>query len=178
MADQDQRRGHGTNHRAGGAYATACRQAPARIRILHTWRTKNGAGRAWRVTVSQAAAKLHRITYSCTWHVTIGLKSSGKLNGRAWVDNCDGASLCYQTAASRKRDITTGSGWTGTIKTGSSTEGCTDANYAWVNLDCVSDPDVWGYETIGIFTVYRVNGSITGPIDKYSPIYTLSELCY
>lgn len=98
-----------------------------------------------------------------------------ELNGQDWTSNCTpNVSACAQGADMLWK--TPGGQFT-LLKAGSQTSGCVQADYAWVNVKCYSDPVVMTYEDQGTFTIVWDDGYVYGPATLDSNTYTFSKQC-
>lgn len=158
----------------------AC-HARIRVSLLGTHWTKSSVTRTERVTllVPVRPGGPLRQEGECTLNEEIFYKpTKNELTGRDWTDNCTAPPdpypvQCHQTA---QMDWKTPGGSFIVIKTGSSTYGCVEADYAWVNTHCTPSTDNT-YEDVGTFTIIWDTGDVFGPKSYSSPSFTTAHHC-
>jgi hypothetical protein len=98
------------------------------------------------------------------------------LRGYAYHHTCTGVRTCFQTADLQMRSPTDPDSWF-TIKDGRQEAGCTSAHASVVGKSCLTSKEYYAYRTLGIMTVDWSDGTVTGPVDEYSPSITTKFLC-
>jgi hypothetical protein len=186
--------GHGAARRGT---QIAC--GPSHVAVISTHRTKTSAWTEERVTepvchrVStgngvtashlaktgiQSIKGLHeRLTPGvlqgeCNTYEEIGLRNNNtQIFARAWLANCTGESACSKYATIQQKEDSPEQGNWEDVKSGNNADGCTAADYAWVDGNCYAEPTtVFSYRPRGVFTIVWDDGSISQPVENGASI--------
>lgn len=154
-----------------GENETAC-QTHSRTTLISSYHTKTIASVTERITEPQICSK-NRVDQSatpqqegeCDLKALIGYRSSpSEMYARAWTQDCVDADTCQQFTDLQQKEDTPEQGSWETVKTSGTTTGCVEADYAWVDGTCFSEPTiVFSYRSYGHYTILWDDGEISQP---------------
>jgi hypothetical protein len=166
---------------ASAANGTQIVCASPHVTVIATHRTKTSAWREERVTEptchrassynarSTAHARLARSPEQgeCNTYESIGLRDNNKqIFARAWLANCIGESACSKYATLQQKEDSPQQGDWEDVKSGNNAGGCTEADYAWVDGTCYTEPTiVFSYRPRGVFTIVWDDGTKSTPVE-------------